>query len=194
MSLPDLILASTSRYRRDLLSRLGIPFRTLAPHCDEESYKGMGLQPRALAEALARAKARSLAGSEPRATVIGSDQVAVLEGAVLGKPGSSERAIDMLLRLSGKRHELITAVCILHQGQEHHHTDITTLEMRALGRRQIERYVAADLPSDCAGAYKLEARGIGLFSAISSQDHSAITGLPLLAVARILASLGFEFP
>jgi septum formation protein len=194
----DLLLASTSRYRRQLLERLGVPFRALAPACDEEALKRPELAPQALAEELALAKARSLEAAHPAATIIGSDQVAAVERAggwtILGKPGSAERAVDQLVQLSGRTHLLITAMAVLHRGRAIRHTDITSLAMRPLERAQLARYVAADQPLDCAGAYKLEARGVTLFSRIESADHSAITGLPLIALTAILAELGYAIP
>lgn len=194
----DLLLASTSRYRRQLLERLGVPFRVLAPDCDEEALKRPDLAPQALAEELALAKAASLGAANPRATIIGSDQVAAVADGdgwlILGKPGSPERAIDQLARLAGRTHLLITAVAVLHRGRIERHTDVTRLTMRALARDQLARYVAADQPLDCAGAYKLEARGVALFSRIDSADHSAITGLPLMALTGILAGLGYQIP
>ncbi len=194
----DLVLASTSPYRRELLARLGLPFRTVAPTCDEEALKDPALTPRELAERLAEAKARSIAATQPDATVIGSDQVAALQHGnrwlVLGKPGSPERAVEQLGQLAGRTHLLITAMVVVHRGRLIRHTDQTRLAMRPLTRDQLERYVAADQPVDCAGAYKLEARGIGLFDRIASEDHTAITGLPLLALGRILAECGFVTP
>lgn len=195
---PNLVLASTSRYRRQLLERLGVPFRALAPDCDEEALKDPRLTPRTLAESLALAKARSLEATLPGAAIIGSDQVAAVQEAgawtILGKPGSAERAGDQLMRLSGRDHVLITAMVVLRAGQVHAHTDVTTLTMRPLDRAAIDRYVTADQPLDCAGSYKLEARGVALFARIDSADHSAITGLPLIALTRILAGLGFIIP
>lgn len=195
---PDLVLASTSPYRRELLKRLGIPFRALAPTCDEEGLKDASLIPRELAERLAEAKARSLAGDLPDATIIGSDQVAALQHdnrwLILGKPGTPQRAVEQLSLLAGRTHLLITAMAVMHQGRIHRHTDLTRLSMRVLDRAQLERYVATDHPVDCAGAYKLELHGISLFDRISSEDHSAITGLPLIALGRILAECGFIFP
>lgn len=194
----DLVLASTSPYRRELLKRLGIPFRVQAPACDEEALKDPTLTPRELAERLAEAKARSLAATLPDATIIGSDQVAALQHdncwLILGKPGTPERAVEQLTLLAGRTHVLITAMVVVHRGQIHRHTDQTRLDMRALERDQLARYVAADRPLDCAGAYKLEAQGIALFDRIASDDHAAITGLPLLALGRILTACGFRFP
>jgi septum formation protein len=193
---PRLILASTSPYRRTLLARLGVAFTAAAPRCDEEMLKGtMGaLPPQALAEALADAKARSLLPEADADVVIGSDQLAEIDGRILGKPGSAARAQEQLGTLSGREHRLVTAMVILHAGRIWRHTDIARLTMRRLDPWAIERYVARDQPLDCAGAYKLEAGGVALFSAIACDDHSAITGLPLLAVTRILADIGFAVP
>ncbi|MFO0903580.1 MAG: nucleoside triphosphate pyrophosphatase [Pirellulales bacterium] len=186
----DLLLASTSPYRRALLARLGLPFRVRAPLCDEESLKAAALSPRELAEHLAFAKADSLAWQEPQATIIGSDQLATFDGRILGKPGSFDAAVEQLLSMSGRPHQLITAFVVLHQAVARRHTDVATLQMRRLTRAEIERYVAADQPFDCAGAYKLEERGITLFERIESADHSAITGLPLIALTTTLRELG----
>lgn len=190
-----LILASTSPYRRALLERLGVPFTAVKPACDEESLKSPGMRPQEMAEALALAKARSLAARQPDAVVIGSDQVCALGDEVLHKPGSTERACAQLARLAGREHALITAVAILTaDGRELRHTDVTRLHMRALGAGAIARYVAADRPLDCSGAYKLECRGIALFERIDSADHTAIVGLPLIWLAGALAGLGYETP
>jgi septum formation protein len=192
--MPDLVLASTSPYRRALLARLGLPFRALPPACDEEALKVPGLAPAALAVALARAKAESLRAAEPGAVIIGSDQLAAVDDTILGKPGTVERAEAQLALLAGRTHTLLTAVAVAHPGGLLEHLDVTRLTMRPLTGAQIARYVAADRPLDCAGAYKLEEGGIALFSAIESADHSAITGLPLLALGTLLASLGFPVP
>lgn len=190
----ELILASTSTYRRDLLARLAIPFTAVAPGVDEAAVQRAGLAPRGLAEALARAKARAVAAAHPGAVVIGSDQLAAVDGEILGKPGAPEAAEAQLLRLQGRAHELITAVAVCHPGGLLEHTDVTRLVMRPLSREEIRRYVDADRPLDCAGSYKLEAHGITLFSAIESRDHSAVTGLPLIAVTTLLRELGFALP
>ena len=194
---PELVLASTSRYRRELLARLGLPFRACAPGCDEEEEKRRlppGIAPADLAPALARAKAESLRGAWPTATILGCDQVAALGDQVLEKPGTAERAAAQLARLAGRTHVLVTAVALLHAGRLHEHVDVTHLSMRPLTAAQIERYVTADAPLDCAGSYRLEARGITLFEAIASADHTAIVGLPLIAVTSMLAALGYPLP
>lgn len=193
-----LILASTSRYRRALLERLGLPFTALAPACDEDALKDPRLTPQALAEFLAEAKAASIAAQQPMAVVIGSDQLAALEvdgrWTILGKPGTQAKAVDQLALLSGRTHMLITAMVVARGTERWRHTDITRLTMRRLDRAALDRYVAADQPLDCAGAYKLECRGVTLFETIDSADASAITGLPLLALTRILAGLGYAIP
>lgn len=192
---PPLILASTSRYRRELLGRLGLPFACIAPEVDEDEVKNeAGLSPRQIAERLAERKAAAVAARHPEAVVIGSDQLGHLDGALLGKPGSAEAAAGQLATLAGRTHELVTAVCVLAAGARHAHTDIARLTMRLLSRAAIARYVAADEPADCAGGYKLERRGIALFSAIDCADHTAITGLPLLWTANCLAGLGYDLP
>lgn len=190
----DLILGSTSPYRRALLQRLGLPFRCEKPRCDEQALKRPDLAPQATAELLAEAKGTSVAAAFPAAVVIGSDQVASIAGRILDKPGSAERALDQLTLLSGREHLLITSVVVIADGSIQRHTDVTRLTMRALDRASLARYVAADQPLDCAGSYKLEQQGIALFSRIDSADHSAVTGLPLLALTRILADLGFVLP
>lgn len=194
MALPELVLASTSPYRRALLARLGLPFRAVPPACDEEALKLPELAPEPLAARLALAKAESLRAAEPLATLIGSDQVAAIDGVILGKPGTAERAAEQLARLAGRTHALVTAVAVVHAGGVLEHLDVTRLTMRPLSRAQIERYLAADRPLDCAGSYKLEARGIALFERIDSADHAAITGLPLIALCTMLGGLGYPVP
>jgi len=190
-----LILASTSRYRRALLDRLGVPYQAEAPRCDEEALKQPGMAPQALAEYLAEAKAASVAELFPDAVVIGSDQLVALDEEMLGKPGTAAAAVAQLERLAGRSHRLITALVVAGpDGARRRHTDVTTLVMRRLDRAALERYVAADQPLDCAGAYKLECRGIALFERIDSADHSAITGLPLIALSGILRDIGYALP
>src|SRR5262245_30018784 len=191
---PQLVLASTSPYRRALLERLGIPFRAKAPVCDESLLKAAESDPIRLAERLAHAKAESLLACELGATIIGGDQLVSFEGRVLGKPLSEERAIEQLLAMSGQAHELITAMVVLKGAQIFRHTDVTKLHMRLFSRPEIERYVQNERPLDCAGSYKFESRGIALFERIDSEDQTAITGLPLIALVSILRHLGFEIP
>jgi septum formation protein len=194
MAPPPLVLASTSPYRRALLERLGVPFTAAAPDCDEDAFKARSRSPRGLAEELALAKAESLRAAHPGAAILGGDQVATIDGEILGKPGTREAAAAQLERLAGREHLLITAVALIHEGRALRHTDVARLTLRSLTRAQIERYVAADDPVDCAGSYKLERGGIALFAAIDATDHTAITGLPLIWLAGALAGLGFEVP
>jgi septum formation protein len=194
MSNRQLVLASTSSYRAALLARLGVPFSAVAPACDENSLKHDSLAPRELAERLAEAKAASLRERFPEAVILGSDQVCACEGVYLSKPGDAATACRDLAFLAGKSHQLFTALAICRGDQWWMHTDVTTLQMRVLTPDEIQRYVAADNPLDCAGSYKLEERGIALFERIASDDHTAITGLPLLAVARLLRQCGFAIP
>jgi septum formation protein len=187
-----LILASTSPYRQKLLARLGVAFQAERPLVEEEDLKDPALTPQQLAELLAVAKAESLSERHPTAVIIGSDQVCSCDGRILGKAGTPEQAEEQLAFLAGKTHELITAVAIWQAGEMQQHTDLTRLTMRALASDEIQRYVAFDQPWDCAGSYKLESRGITLFEAIESRDHTAIIGLPLLAVAGMLRRLGIS--
>ncbi len=190
----ELILASTSPYRRQLLQRLGVPFRCSAPEVDESVFQSLGLAPQNLAERLAEEKARAVSRKEPGAFVLGGDQLATIDNQILGKPGEFDAAVEQLMFLSGRTHTLITAVALVRDAEIWTHTDLTTLHMRALSRDEIRRYVEADRPLDCAGAYKLEARGIVLFERIESEDQSAITGLPLMALTSLLRERGFAIP
>ena len=192
-----IVLASTSPYRRRLLERLGIDIKAISPRCDEDAYPD--LPPLELARTLARIKATSLdENAVGDALVIGSDQVVDLEGEVLGKPGSVERACGQLRRLSGRSHRLITAVAVhdLVTGQTHEDVDIHVLTMRELTDAQIRGYVAADTPLGCAGSYTIERRGIALFSTIEADpqlaDNTAIEGLPLMRTLRLLRRHGWD--
>jgi septum formation protein len=190
-----LILASTSPYRSALLTRLGLPFETQSPEIDENLIKHKKLPARVVAETLAYDKALDIYQKKGgNVCVIGGDQLVSFEGSLIGKPSSTEQAVNDLLRMSGKLHELITSICIIHPNQTKSHTDITTLYMRSLSEQQIRRYVDLERPLDCAGSYKIEKHGIALFNKIESADHSAIMGLPLIALTNILAELGYEFP
>jgi septum formation protein len=190
----ELILASTSSYRRALLERLGVPFRCVNPGVDEDAFKSLGLGPIALAEALARAKAEAVVRAHPDAAVIGSDQLASLDDEILGKPGNVDAAAAQLAAMNGRMHRLFTAIAVACAGRVRTHTDTTTLSMRRLSSEEIRRYVLAELPLDCAGSYKIESRGIALFERIDCQDFTAIVGLPLMALAVILRDLGFAIP
>ncbi len=190
----DLILASTSPYRRDLLARLALPFRCVAPGVDEAAIGADILDPVERAGRLARAKAEAVAARESGALVIGSDQLVAFEGRVLGKPGTAERAVEQLLAMAGREHLLVTAVAVADRSGVEIETDVARLRLRDLSRAEAERYVAADRPIDCAGSYKIESLGIALFDRIEASDHSAIVGLPLLTVCRMLRARGISVP
>ena len=192
----ELILASTSPYRRALLGRLGVPFRVAAPNVDEDVYKAHGWPPHVLALELAVLKAAAVSSAHPGAHVIGSDQVADLDGVMLGKPGTVEAAVDQLRALRGRTHRLTTSVAIFGSEFEEalFHTEETLLTMRSLDDDAIRRYVEVDQPLDCAGSYKIEARGITLFERIEAKDFTAIEGLPLIGLTSMLRGLGFVIP
>ena len=190
----ELILASTSTYRAALLARFGLSFRSIAPRVDEDDWKARGLAPAELARTLAAAKALSLAEDFPDAAILGGDQLVAVGGEVLGKPGDAQGARRQLVRLAGRTHELVTAIAVWADGNSYEHVDIARLTMRDLSAAEIARYVEVDLPTDCAGSYKLESLGVALFERIEAADHSAITGLPLMALSGILRRLNFQIP
>jgi septum formation protein len=188
-----LVLASTSPYRRDLLARLGLPFLVDRPDVDESP--GAGEAPSALASRLAEAKARAVASRHPGAWVIGSDQVAELDGKPLGKPGGRDAAIAQLQASSGRTLRFHTAFCLVHPDHPAlAHSDLTEVVFRELHRDEILRYLDADQPYDCAGSFKCESLGISLFEAIRSEDPTALVGLPLVALARALRGAGYRLP
>jgi septum formation protein len=188
-----LVLASTSRYRRELLSRFGLAFDCAAPGIDETPRPDE--TPIALVTRLARAKAAAVARGRPDDCVIGSDQLAELDGRVLGKPGSPERACEQLAAMSGRDVAFLTALCVMRGEHEIGlHVDRTIVRFRALEAAEIERYVEAEQPLDCAGSFKSEGLGITLFDAIETSDPTALIGLPMIATARLLRAAGFSLP
>lgn len=192
MNLPHpLILASTSRYRAQLLSQLSWPYSQENPGVDEDELKLKKLSPHNLASSLSELKARAVFSKHPMASVIGSDQVCHLNGIILGKPGTKDKAIEQLMLMQGKTHELLTAVTVLSPKGEVTFVNRTVLNMRSLERKTVENYVDADSPLDCAGSYKLESRGIKLFESIETSDHTAIIGLPLIELSNVLVKWGY---
>ena len=188
-----LILASTSMYRRELLGRLRLPFDTERPGTDETPLPGEA--PEALARRLARSKAADVAARHPGAWVIGSDQVAECGGRALGKPGGHEAAAAQLASMSGQAVRFHTGLCLARDGKPPLEAmDCTVVRFRALGPDEIERYLRAEQPYDCAGSFKSEGLGIGLFEAIENRDPTALIGLPLIATARLLRQAGFRLP
>jgi septum formation protein len=212
----QLVLASTSPYRRALMERLGLQFRAVTPLFDE-APPGDTVDPAELVVANAVGKAHSLLARYPGALVIGSDQVAVCEGEILTKPGSEARALAQILRLAGKEHRLLTAVALVgapEKSAARPPAEITAeatagateespaeataetelvesrLRMRPLTRREAERYIRRERPVDCVGAYKSEGLGITLFEYLRGDDPTAIVGLPLIALTRLLKRFG----
>lgn len=191
----QLLLASTSPYRRQLLDRLGIAYATEPHRCDERALAAGITDPEVLVRTLARAKAESLVRDHPRAHVLASDQGVVLDGEVLGKPGDEAGAAAQLARLRGRTHRLLTAVALRHpDGSVREALDEHRMTMRPLEDAEIERYVRAERPFDCAGSYKIEGLGIALFESVEGRDFTAIVGLPLLTVARMLRDAGWRVP
>lgn len=189
-----IVLGSTSRYRADLLRRLVAHFEQAAPGTDETPQAGEAPAHRALR--LAVAKAQATAGGWRDALVIGSDQVAELDGLTLDKPGSAERAHAQLMASSGREVHFHTALCLLdtRSGRQYTHVDHTVVRFRALTTTEISRYIEREQPLDCAGSFKCEGLGISLFESIDNRDPSALVGLPLIALARMLREAGIELP
>jgi len=189
-----LVLASTSPYRKILLERLGIPFRVYAPDVDESARDGESAD--LLVTRLARAKAHAAALRAPSDIVIGSDQVAELDTAIVGKPGSASAAVAQLEAFSGRTVRFLTAVCVLRgaTGFEYQRTITTDACFRKLSPGEIQRYVELDQPLNCAGSFKSEAAGISLLSALRSEDPTAIIGLPLISVSEALRKAGLRIP
>lgn len=194
MSFRPLILGSTSAYRRELLQRLRTPFEAVAPDVDETPRPGE--RPPELARRLALAKARAVAARHPSALVIGSDQVADLGGEPLGKPGTHEKAVEQLRRMRGRTVMFQTAVAVvcLETGFEQLDLAAVRVRFRELGDAEIEAYLRAETPYDCAGSAKSEGLGIVLLDAIESDDPTALVGLPLIRTARMLRAAGLPLP
>lgn len=186
------ILGSTSRYRRDLMSRLHLPFDVQAPEVDEASHPGEA--PADLAVRLALAKAHAVAARFPDAVVIGSDQVADLHGEPLGKPGDHARATEQLRRMRGQTLIFQTAVAVVCHATGFAQQDIAPVRVvfRDLSDAAIERYLRAEQPYDCAGSAKSEGLGIALLEAIDSDDPTALVGLPLIRTCRMLRAAGVD--
>jgi septum formation protein len=189
---PRLILASTSRYRRELLERLRLPFDVESPQVDETPLPGEA--PADLAQRLARAKADAVAARWPQAVVIGSDQVAELDGQPIGKPHTHERALAQLRAMSGRRVAFQTAVAVVRRDTGFARVALApvTVRFRSLTELEIEHYLHAEQPYDCAGSAKSEALGIALLDAIESDDPTALVGLPLIRTCALLREAGLD--
>lgn len=189
---PQLILASTSRYRRELLERLRLPFHVIAPEVDETPRGGEA--PAALANRLAHAKAAAVSARHPHAVVIGSDQVADLDGVAIGKPGTHERARQQLQAMSGRAIVFHTAVTVCCQSAGFDATSLVpvTVRFRALSDAEIESYLGAEQPYDCAGSAKIETLGIALLESLHADDPTALIGLPLIQTCKLLRRAGID--
>ena len=187
---PPLILGSTSRYRRELLERLQLPFEVHAPQVDETPRAGE--PPENLARRLALAKARAVAARYPQAVVIGSDQVADLEGVPLGKPGTHARAVEQLRRMRGRTVIFQTALSVVCLARGFEMSDLAAVKVRfrALSDAEIDTYLRREEPYDCAGSAKSEGLGIALLESIDNDDPTALVGLPLIRTARMLRAAG----
>ena len=187
-----LILGSTSRYRRELLERLRIPFDVVSPDVEETPLAGEA--PHALATRLALAKAKAVAALYPHAVVIGSDQVADLHGEPLGKPGNHERAVRQLQRMRGQTVVFQTAVSVVCMDSQFEKTELAQIKVRFrdLSDAEIEAYLRAEEPYDCAGSAKSEGLGIALLDAIENDDPTALIGLPMIRTARLLREAGID--
>jgi septum formation protein len=186
----QLVLASTSRYRRELLKRLGIPFQSAAPDCDETPLRGEA--PRDTALRLAVMKARAVAARFPDALIIGSDQVASSGGKAMGKPGSHANAVRQLRALSGKAADFHTAVALLDSGTGKVQRRVVPcrVRFRKLTRERIESYLRREKPYDCAASAKAEGLGIALIERIETEDPTSLIGLPLIALSAMLERAG----
>ncbi len=192
--MPSLVLASTSIYRRQLLERFGLPFETASPQVVETRLPGEA--PERLAERLALAKARDVFRSRSDALVIGSDQVAALGAEIFGKPGTVENAVTQLQRMSGQEVLFHTAVALIdgRSGHEQCENILTRVRFRPLSESEIRRSLEREPALDCAGSAKCEGLGITLLDALSGDDPTALIGLPLIALARMLRAAGVELP
>lgn len=189
MSNIDLILASSSVYRRELLARLGLSFRSISPEIDERARPDE--TPLTLSERLAREKALAVKKAEPDAVVIGSDQVCELEGRALGKPGNFENAFKQLKEMSGKKAIFHTALCVIdREGNIQETVSDTVVELRNLSDEAITDYLKREEPYNCAGSAKIEKLGIALMKSVASDDPTSLVGLPLMRLTTMLVKAG----
>jgi len=187
-----LILASTSKYRKELLGRLGLAFETISPEVDEAPLANE--TPELMAIRLAQAKALAVSLSNPSTCVIGSDQVVDLNGIAMGKPGDHKNAMAQLQKLRGQTVKFHTAVCVAHAGSAKTVNVITEVKFRQLPDDVLEAYLLAETPYDCAGSAKSEGLGICLLEHVRSDDPTALIGLPLITVCSLLREAGFSIP
>ena len=189
-----LILASTSRYRKALLEKLGLPFQCASPEVDEAPRPGESAE--ALVSRLAHAKASAIARQHDQGLIIGSDQVCVCDGRILGKPGTVDNAVAQLMMAQGKSVTFYTGLCVLNaaNGRAEQLVEPFTVHFRSLDEAALRRYVTAELPHDCAGSFKCEGMGIMLFKGLEGRDPNALIGLPLISLIELLARHGLNLP
>ena len=190
--MPPIVLASSSPYRQNLLRRLGLPFTSESPAIDESARPGES--PPDLVTRLARAKAEAVASHHAEALIIGSDQVAELEGEILTKPLDHARAVTQLRACRGRRVTFHTGLCLLNTGSGRSHSAWVPFEVefRQLADGQIERYLRREKPYDCAGSFKVEGLGIALFTRLMGEDYNSLVGLPLIALCDMLIEEGVD--
>ncbi|WP_429180938.1 Maf family protein [Aeromonas salmonicida] len=190
----QIILASTSRYRKTLLEKLGLPFECAAPEVDESPLPGESAE--ALVTRLAYAKANAIANQRDQGLIIGSDQVCVCGGQILGKPGSVEKAVAQLMAARGRSITFYTGLCVLDaaSGKAEQLVEPFTVHFRTLDETAIRRYVAAEMPLDCAGSFKCEGMGIVLFKGLEGRDPNSLIGLPLIGLIELLERHGLALP
>ncbi len=190
-SLPRLILASSSPYRKQLIDKLNVPYITASPNIDESRLQGEN--PLSLVRRLSVEKARTIASAHPNSLIIGSDQVAILDGKIIGKPGTAEKAKQQLLAQSGQIVRFITGVCVWDSdtGQHDYAMDTCEVRFRTLSKAQIQHYIAQDNPLNCAGSIKTEGLGITLLEYIKGSDPNTLIGLPLIQLTTLLKKQGF---
>lgn len=188
----QIILASSSIYRRQLLDKLGIDYQWQAPHINEEPDAGEA--PTNLVRRLAREKAMALAPHYSNALIIGSDQVAAIEGSILGKPGNHDQAIAQLRMANGRKVTFFTGLCVHNTATQQTQTCCETyqVEFRQLTDRQIEHYLQREKPYDCAGSFKSEGLGISLFNRLEGRDPNTLVGMPLIALIEMLNNAGVD--
>ena len=193
-SAPRILLASGSRYRQGLLDRFLDDYETVTPGIDESAEPGEN--PETLTRRLARKKAETVSSASRDALIIGADQLAVLDDKVLGKPGDHQKADEQLLAASGKAVTFLTAVCVLDPDsrRRYEHTDRTTVRFRQFDRRLADAYLRHDEPYDCAGSFKIEGAGFVLFESVTTDDPTALIGLPMIWLAGPLQELGYLLP
>jgi len=190
--MPQLILASSSPFRKAILEKLGLPFEVLSPQLDETPQAHESAEQ--LVQRLAQSKAIAAALSHPEALIIGSDQVAIIDGRILGKPGDHNQAVAQLRQVSGKTVTFLTGLCLYNAASKQAQIEVVPFRVvfRDLSEQQIENYLQAEKPYNCAGSFKSEGLGIALFERLEGDDPNTLIGLPLLRLVRMLENEGIR--